>query len=72
MTVGGARNVEGLYARQSAPGVLGPPRPIRAGLFNEYVRVSINGEHLVAEAHAFNANGSYIGVLDRFEIPATP
>ena len=66
ITVGGYNNLPGKWAKQSSLGVLGEPQPIRAGLVNEYVKFDIAGDHLTATMHAFNADGSYIGVLDQF------
>lgn len=67
MTVGGAHNLPGSKRRQSGPGVLGPPSAIVGGLVHEYCLVSVRGRHLTLECRAFNADGSYIGVLDRFK-----
>ena len=72
MFVGGAHDVDGMWARQSSRGVLGPPQPIVGGLFNEYALVSIRDSYLKLEAQAFNADGSEIGVLDSFEIGEDP
>ncbi len=70
--VGGSHDVSGTWATQSRPGVLGTPRPIVGGLFNEYALVTIREEFLQLEAQAFNADGSYIGVLDRVTIGTDP
>lgn len=72
MTIGGAQNVPGQWAQESSRGVLGAPRPIVGGLFNQYVMATARGQHLRLEAHGFNADGSYIGVLDSFEIGTPP
>lgn len=72
MTVGGAQNVPGMWAQQSSNGVLGEPQPIISGLFNEYCEVTVRGDYLRLDCHAFNADGSYIGVLDSFEIGEDP
>lgn len=72
MTIGGAQNVPGQWAQESSRGVLGAPRPIIGGLFNQYVMATARGRHLRLEAHGFNADGSYIGVLDSFEIGTPP
>ena len=72
MTVGGSHDLPGSWARESSYGVLGPPEPIRAGLVNEYVKVEIIGDHLEMDMHAFNADGSYIGILDSFAFGDTP
>jgi hypothetical protein len=72
MTVGGAHDVPGRWASQSSTGVLGAPKAIVGGLFNEYTLVTIRDQFLKLEAQAFNADGSYIGVLDSFEIGTDP
>jgi len=71
MTVGGAQNVPGSWAKESSWGVLGTPQPISGGLFNEYVFASVHGSTLSVECRAFNADGSYIGVLDQFAVNAS-
>ncbi len=72
MTVGGAQDVAGAWARESSRGVLGAPRPIVGGLFNEYVLATARGRHLRLETHAFHADGSFLGVLDAFDIGTPP
>jgi len=72
MTVGGAQNVPGSWARESSYGVLGPPQPIVGGLANHYTLVTIRGNYLKLEMRGFNADGSYIGVLDSLEIGSDP
>ncbi len=72
MFVGGAHDVEGMWARQSSPGVLGEPQPIVGGLFNEYALISIRDDYLRLEAQGFHADGSEIGMLDSFEIGSDP
>jgi hypothetical protein len=72
MTVGGAHNVPGTWSRQSSPGVLGAPKAIVGGLFNEYTLVTIRDRFLRLEAQGFNADGSPLGVLDSFEIGTDP
>ena len=72
MTVGGAHDVPGQWASQSSPGILGAPKAIVGGLFNEYTLITIRDRYLKLEAQAFNADGSYIGVLDAFEIGSDP
>ena len=72
MTVGGAQNVPGFYAQQSSFGVLGSPQPIIGGLFHHYVQVTVRENFLRLDCHAFNANGSYIGILDSFSIGSDP
>jgi hypothetical protein len=72
MFVGGAHDVEGMWARQSSRGVLGAPKPIVGGLFNEYTLITIRDTYLRLEAQGFNADGSEIGVLDSFEIGTDP
>ena len=72
MTVGGAQNVPGSWAQESSFGVLGPPQPIVGGLVNHYTLVTVRGNYLKLEMRGFNADGSYIGVLDSFEIGSDP
>jgi len=72
MFVGGAHDVDGMWARQSSLGVLGAPQRIVGGLFNEYALVSIRDDYLRLDTQAFNADGSEIGVLDSFEIGDDP
>lgn len=72
MTVGGYHDVPGMYARQSSNGVLGPPQPIRGGLFHHYLELTVRDRHLRLDNHAFNADGSYIGILDTMEIGSDP
>lgn len=62
--VGGKIDVPGLWARQSSNGVLGPAQPIKKGLFQGYGTLSVSGSTVVYEMHGFNADGSYIGVMD--------
>lgn len=51
---------------------LGGPHPVgengeyEHGLINEYVRVSVTKDGWTAECHAFEPDGSYIGVIDTF------
>ncbi len=68
MTVGGSHDLRGTKRRQIAPGVLGQPAAIVGGLVHEYCFVTVQGSHLRLECRAFNADGSYIGVLDSFEL----
>lgn len=68
MTVGGAQNVPGNWAKQSSNGVLGVPQPIIGGLFNEYCEVTVRGNSLRLDCHGFNADGSYIGIMDTLQI----
>jgi len=70
MTVGGAQNVPGSWAKESSQGVLGAPLPISGGLFNEYVLASVRGTTLSLQCRAFNADGSYIGALDAVDLSA--
>jgi len=72
MTVGGAQNMAGSWAQESSYGVLGPPQPIIGGLANHYTLVTVRGNYLKLEMRGFNADGSYIGVLDTFEIGSDP
>ncbi len=68
MTVGGAHDVPGFWAQEESKGVLGKPAPISRGLFNQYLYASVRGDTLTIECRAFNADGSYIGVLDTVTI----
>lgn len=70
--LGGHQSVVGSYARQSALGVLGSPEPIVGGLFHGYSRFLVRDRYLKMEQHAFNADGSYIGILDGLEIGTDP
>jgi hypothetical protein len=72
MTVGGAQDIPGFWAQESSFGVLGPPEPIVGGLVNHYTLVTVRGNYLQLEMRGFNADGSYIGVLDSFEIGTDP
>lgn len=70
MIRGGFTDVPGRYAVQSEPGQLGPPQPITGGLFHGYGEVAVRGNKMIYTQHGFNADGSYIGVLDTFVIPS--
>jgi hypothetical protein len=72
MTIGGAQNVPAGWAKESSPGVLGAPQPIVGGLVNEYTLVTVRGNYLKLEMRGFNADGSYIGVLDTLELGSDP
>ena len=72
MTVGGAQNLPGSKRKQKSLGVLGEPEAIVGGLVHEYCFVQVHGNSLKLECRAFNADGSYIGVLDSFERRAYP
>ena len=65
-------NVPGTYARQIAFGLLGPPEPIIGGLFHGYAQVTVRDRYLRLEMHGFNADGSYAGIHDFFEIGTDP
>jgi hypothetical protein len=65
--LGGHNSVPGQYARQSANGVLGPPEPIVGGLFHGYSEITVRGGYMRLDQHGFNADGSYIGILDTIE-----
>jgi hypothetical protein len=69
--LGGHHSVPGLYATQSSNGVLGTPQPISGGLFHGYSEITIRDRYLRLDQHAFNADGSYIGILDTIEIGGT-
>ena len=66
--VGGHVDVEGEYAMQSSLGVLGDPEPIEGGLFHGYSEITVRDRYLRLDQHGFNADGSYIGILDTIEI----
>jgi hypothetical protein len=65
---GGHVDIPGFYARQLTTGVLGTPQPIVGGLFHGYSEITVRDRHLRFDQHGFHADGSYIGVLDSFEI----
>ena len=70
MTVGGAHHLNGRKRKQDSNGELGAPCDIVGGLVHEYCFVQVKGNLLKLECRAFNADGSYIGVLDSFELTA--
>jgi hypothetical protein len=72
IAVGGAQDLTGFWAKESSPGVLGTPQPIVGGLVNQYTLVTVRGNYLKLELCGFHADGSYIGVLDAFEIGTDP
>ncbi|MES2706707.1 MAG: metallophosphoesterase [Verrucomicrobiota bacterium] len=72
MTAGGAQDFPGKWAEQSSRGVLGSPGNIRSGLFNEYLLATVRGRYLRIDVQGFNADGSYIGVMDTLEIGTDP
>jgi hypothetical protein len=72
MTLGGYDNVPGVYAMQSSVGVLGSPQPIVGGLFHGYAEINVRDRYLRLDMHGFNANGSYIGILDTLELGTDP
>jgi hypothetical protein len=65
---GGYVNIPGYYAKQLTTGVLGPPEPINGGLFHGYSQITVRDRYLRLDQHGFNADGSYIGILDSLEI----
>lgn len=71
-TLGGYDNVPAVYAMQSSYGVLGTPQPIEGGLFHGYAEVNVRDRYLRLDMHGFNADGSYIGILDTVEIGTDP
>ena len=71
MVAGGAQDIPGEWAVESSPGVLGPPQPIVGGLVNGYTEFIVSGHTMEVRMHGFNADGSYIGVLDNFLISNT-
>ncbi len=66
--LGGHHSVPGLYATQSSNRILGTPQPISGGLFHGYSEITVRDRYLRLDQHAFNADGSYIGILDTLEI----
>ena len=69
--VGGHKDMPYLWARQKSAaetGVLGPAEPVRMGCLQCYGVIKVEGNVLAYTAHAFNADGSYIGVCDDFSI----
>jgi predicted phosphodiesterase len=45
-----------------------PPDPINHGLINEYVKVEVVGRLATVKMLGFSVDGSYLGVLDTFQI----
>ena len=71
---GGHKNLPYLWARQKSAaesGVLGPAEPVRMGCIQSYGELKVDGNVLTYTAHGFNADGSYIGVFDKFSITNT-
>ncbi len=66
--LGGHVDIPGQYAMQSSVGVLGPPQPVEGGLFHGYSELTVRDRHITLDQHAFNADGSYIGILDTISI----
>ncbi len=64
IVMGGHSPVPGTYAIQSSRGVLGPPKPIVNGMFHHYLKIDVTDEQMLVQALGFNADGSYIGVID--------
>ena len=72
--VGGHKDLPYLWARQKSAaesGVLGPAEPVRMGCVQGYGELKVDGNVLTYTAHAFNADGSYIGVCDEFSLTNT-
>ena len=67
---GGHNPVPALWARQvaSQPGTLAASEPIRMGMFVGYGELKVGGGTLTYLAHCFNADGSYVGVVDSFTL----
>ncbi len=67
---GGHNPVPALWARQvtSQPGTLAAAEPIRMGMFVGYGELKVVGGTLTYLAHCFNADGSYVGVVDSFTL----
>ena len=68
--LGGHRNIPYLWARQSAAhsGVLGEPQPVHKGCVNSYTELNVKDGRLTVTCHGFNADGSYIGIFDKFAL----
>ena len=69
---GGHNSVPALWARQvtSQPGTLAASEPIRMGMYTGYGELKVSGNTLTYFAHCFNADGSYVGVVDSFTLTA--
>ena len=69
---GGHNPVPALWARQvtSQPGTLAASEPIRMGMYTGYGELKVSGNTLTYLAHCFNADGSYVGVVDSFTLTA--
>ena len=68
--IGGHKDIPYLWARESAPGVLGPPQPVFMGCLPSYTELNAKGDTLTVSFHGFNTDGSYIGVFDKFTVTA--
>ena len=68
--IGGHKDIPYLWARESAPGVLGPSEPVFMGCLPSYTELNAKGDELTVSYHGFNADGSYIGVFDKFTLTA--
>ena len=68
--IGGHKDIPYLWARESAPGVLGPAEPVFMGCLPSYTELNAKGDELTVSFHGFNADGSYIGVFDKFTLTA--
>lgn len=44
------------------------PDPLNGGVINEYVKVEISGDTCTVKIMGFSADGSYLGVLDSFQV----
>jgi len=69
--VGGHIDLPYLWARQesvSVNNVLGAAEPARMGMVTGYAEMSVKDGQLCYRQHAFNADGSYIGVCDSFRL----
>ena len=56
------------FQQPGKPGKLGPPTPIYGGNFPGYGILSVKGDVATFSMQAFNADGSKIGEVDRFEL----
>ena len=70
--LGGHRDIPYLWRRQSEedPTVLGPFEPVSSGQIYGYSELKVEGDLLTYAAHGFNADGSYIGIFDKFALKA--
>ena len=70
--LGGHKDIPYLWARQDAVDAtrLGEPQPVRMGCICSYTEMNVKGDKMTLAMHGFNADGSYIGVFDKFTLTA--